>query len=107
MSRKGRKGREEIKLSGLGVPFDTAQGMLGAMIVLFLGDLTWTVMASQTLSTVWIHNVSGRWVQDVQAVPAVQDVCNDLNYLNDWNCTEKKPALDNQPKNRVEGQKES
>ena len=35
------------------------------------------------------------------------NVWNDLNYLNDWNGPRIKPGLDNQPKNRVEGQKES
>ena len=50
------------------------------------------------------------WVQDVQTVQAVQDVgdlWNDLNYWNGWNCILPKVPLDNQPKNRVEGQKES
>jgi hypothetical protein len=30
------------------------------------------------------------WVQNVQAVQAVQNVWIDLNYLNDWNCDEDK-----------------
>ena len=40
-------------------------------------------------------------------IPSVQNVWNDLNYWNGWNCTLQKAALDNQVKNRVEGQKES
>src|SRR5262249_43517745 len=49
-------------------------------------------------------------VQDVQTVQTVQDVgniWNDLNYWNGWNCILPNAALDNQPKNRIEGQKES
>jgi hypothetical protein len=62
--RKGRQVSEKSNLFSLRAsrPFDLAQDMLGAMIILFLGDLARTAIASQTVCC------SHELVQDVQTV---------------------------------------
>jgi hypothetical protein len=68
--------------------------MLGAMIVPFLGDLTWTAIASQTVS---LHSSEFHPFKRLERFELLERL--ELYFA--------KAGLDNQPKNRIEGQKES